>query len=384
MHIVYIITKLELGGAQKVCLSLFNNMLAQNISASLITSDQGPLLESVKDNPNVFTINALKREVGLFSWWQEIKAFGTMISILKKLKKQHPKIVVHTHSTKAGILGRWAALFAGIPHRVHTVHGYGFHEHQAWIPWLAIFTAELITAPLTSHFVCVSEKDQLKGKQLLPKFSGSSSIIRAAVADVSFYPALLRQGFEGQATHNTPFIIGSVSCFKPQKNLLDLIDAFALLVARTTTPIELHIIGDGTMRIEIERRIHFHNLRDKVLLLGWQSNVHQFMRDWSLYAMSSLWEGLPCSVVEARLCKLPVVCYNVGGIYEIIKDHHNGILVPPGNVKLLAEALYEYIENKTLMNTATSYNDNLSEFYEQAMIQHHTLLYQSLTKTEQL
>ena len=151
--VVYIITKLELGGAQKVCLSLFKELQKQDINTFLITGDSGPLVATVKDAPNVILLDSLKREVGFKSLKTELKNFFVLIRELKKLKKEHPTLIVHTHSTKAGFIGRWAALCAGIRTRVHTIHGYGFHAHQPWYTWCAIYFLELITSCITSHFV---------------------------------------------------------------------------------------------------------------------------------------------------------------------------------------------------------------------------------------
>ena len=109
---------------------------------------------------------------------------------MKKLKKQHPHLIVHTHSTKAGIIGRWAAFFAGIKKRIHTIHGYGFHAHQNKILWVSIYLIEFITSLITTHYVCVSSEDVKTGIKLFPHFSGKHSIIRAAVDwDQFFIPA---------------------------------------------------------------------------------------------------------------------------------------------------------------------------------------------------
>ena len=159
MHIVYILTKLELGGAQKVCLSLLQGVKNTTHSSSLITGDQGELLQEAKKYDNVFLLSSLKREVGITSLLSEIKTFFEIIKILKNLKKKYKTVIVHTHSTKAGILGRWAAFFAGIKKRVHTIHGYGFHDHQPKWQWNLIFSLEYITSLITTKFICVSEQN---------------------------------------------------------------------------------------------------------------------------------------------------------------------------------------------------------------------------------
>ena len=192
-HIIYIITKLELGGAQKVCLSLFES----NRSATLITGAEGPLIPRVANNPNVILIKELTREVRFFGFINELHCFLKLVLTLRRLKKKYPHAIVHTHSTKAGILGRWAAFFAGIRTRIHTIHGYAFHNHQNKVAWLLIYATELITSFITTRFVCVSYADVKTGIRLFPWFANKHSIIRAAVEYTSFVPAcrtILRQG----------------------------------------------------------------------------------------------------------------------------------------------------------------------------------------------
>src|SRR3990167_7542360 len=127
--ILYIITKLELGGAQKVCLALFKGLHEAN-KTYLISGTEGPLVEDIKDHPHVFLLKSLKRELGILGIYHEFRTLFSMVKIIRTVKKQHPTLVVHTHSSKAGIVGRWAAFFAGVKKRLHTVHNFAFHTHQ--------------------------------------------------------------------------------------------------------------------------------------------------------------------------------------------------------------------------------------------------------------
>ena len=300
--VVYIITQLELGGAQKICLSLFNDIAHHGITSKLITSAQGILVPQIKNSPNAILIPTLQRSVSLRGLWQELRSFFLLIKQLRELKKEYPHIIVHTHSTKAGILGRWAAFFAGIKTRVHTVHGYAFHAHQGWLKWLAIYTVELLTSLITTHFVCVSSEDVKTGIRLFPRFAQKHSIIRAAVDWQQFYqPARIMEKFP---VSSEPFVFGTVSCFKPQKNLFDLLAAFEYVYLYNPDT-RLEIIGDGAQRPEIEKWIVEHGLGSAITLHGWQDKVAPIMAHWHTFVLSSLWEGLPCAVVEARLLHLP-------------------------------------------------------------------------------
>ncbi|MCK4517885.1 glycosyltransferase, partial [Candidatus Babeliales bacterium] len=330
-HVLYVLTKLELGGAQKICLTLLENLPENNFGTSLMSGSDGVLAEQAKKHSSTFLLKSFRREISFLGVFSEIKTFFAMISRMRKLKKQHPNLIVHTHSTKAGILGRWAAYFAGVKKRVHTVHGFGFHEYQSKPTWYLHATLEYLTNKITTHYVCVSRADQKIGIRYLPGFEKKSSIIRAAVAP-GFFPAK-KSDLPGVASKakTGAWTFGTVSCLKPQKNIIDLLQAFKLMHDQLPQvdqdKVILQIIGDGEQREKIEAWLAASNIFFKVDLLGWQGNIATWMRSWDGFVMSSLWEGLPCAVIEARLSRLPVVSYKIAGIPEVIEDGKNGFLV---------------------------------------------------------
>ncbi len=421
-HIVYILTKLELGGAQKVCLSLLEGVGTHSFSSSLITGTDGPLVSRAQKHRSVFFLASMKREVGLKNVFSEIKAFFSIIRILRKLKKKHKHIIVHTHSTKAGILGRWAAFFAGIKKRVHTVHGFGFHEHQSKFSWLTHFFLEWCMSFITTQYVCVSQTDIETGKRLLPRFEKKHILIRAAVDWDEFFVPVKKAGWprsfdtipaeslrmsgqrEDECSFKSPIILsvrhsrkatanvskeigsiftfGTVSCFKPQKNLQDLCKAFKIM--HNTLPdtlknhVMLEVIGDGVLRPQLESWIEENNMQRNIHLLGWQKNVAPFMHRWDAFVMSSLWEGLPCAIIEARLSKLPVLAYNVGGISEVIHHAKNGFLVNPGEYEKLAEHMGMVVQSENLYKNIANFPDQLNLFHIKSMVKEHAGLYQVL------
>lgn len=375
IHVLYIITKLELGGAQKVCLALFEGLNQAQAHALLISSAQGKLIDTIKDNSNVILLDTMQREISLKALIKELRCFFELIGHIKRLRKKYPNLIVHTHSTKAGIVGRWAAFFARIKTRIHTVHGYAFHPHQAKLVWLAIYLCELFTSFITTHYVCVSSQDVKTGIKLFPNFAKKHSIIRAAVDTQHFYiPATKATPFP--STHE-PFIFGTVACFKKQKNLLDLLQAFEL-VHQYNQNTRLEIIGDGILRPSIEEFIKTAGLTHAVTLHGWQDDVRPFMAQWHAFTLSSLWEGLPCAVIEARLLKLPVLSYDTGGIHDVILPGENGFLYKKGAWQSLAQGMLEITHNQGLYTSLRQYNDDFKDFDTQHMIKVHLELYKRL------
>jgi len=372
-HVVYIITKLELGGAQKVCLTLFKGINDAGYPTTLISSSGGKLVDTIIDKNNIILLDSLAREVSWLSIWKEIRCLLQLIKILRQIKKNYTNVIVHTHSSKAGILGRWAAFFAGIKKRIHTIHGFAFHQHQSFITWLLRYLPELITSFITTHYVCVSSADVKSGIQLFPRFSLKHSIIRAAVEEQFYIPAKISRS----ADKNKLFIFGTVSCFKPQKNLFDILRAFKSVFEHNNNA-RLEIVGDGTLRDHITTWIDQHNLDQVVTLHGWQHNVAPIMRTWHAFVLSSLWEGLPCAIIEARLLHLPVISYDTGGIHDIIEHNKNGLLFDQKDWSALASGMQHVMENKKLYTKLQGHHENLDDFNNTHMIQHHIALYKQM------
>lgn len=372
LHVVYIITKLELGGAQKVCLKLFNELPTSQISASLISGTEGLLAKDLKNYKNTFLIKDFVREISFENLVKEYNTFKQIIKKLRELKKQSPNLIVHTHSTKAGILGRWAAYCAGIKTRLHTVHGFGFHKHQSYFDWSIKFVLEWLTSFITSTYVCVSTEDIEQGLRLLPGFKGKHILIRAGVDETYFTPAIKIKKF------HTPFTFGTIACFKPQKNLFDLLKAFEKTYLSNPS-VSLEIIGDGLQRSAIENWIKTHNLQNQIRLLGWQQPVYPFLKTWDAFITTALWEGLPCAVVEARLAQLPVISYDTGGIKDIIENDVNGYIVEQQDIELFSNKMLLLTTNNQVQKRLSLYKDDLTNFKPTVMVKQHYLLYQSLS-----
>ena len=369
----YIITTLELGGAQKVCLELFKGLKHNDHHTFLITSNEGTLAPLYQDVPTIFFLQNLQRAFCYKQLTRELGAFVQLIKILRTLRKNHSNFIVHTHSTKAGLLGRWAAFFAGVKTRIHTVHGFSFHAHQLFfVRWLHMFL-EIITSFITTSYVCVSSKDIAIARKMLPFFNRkTTSIIRAAV----------KTGlFEKQETSIKAknFIIGTIACFKPQKNIFDLLKAFERSFKLNST-IRLEILGDGAQRESIEAWIAQRKLQDFITLHGWCHDIVPIMQRWQVFALTSLWEGLPCAVVEARMLKLPVVAYDTGGISDVISHNLNGLLIKQGNWLGISDSLVQLSWDATLYASLANYQDDLVEYDVQTMLKHHMTLYERYYK----
>ncbi len=340
--VVHIITKLENGGAQRNTLYTVEHLDRKGYEPILIFGPGGGLDRDAEALPDVriIKIPLLIRKINLF---KDCIALLWLIIVLKFAKVQ----IVHTHSSKAGILGRWAAYFARVPVIIHTFHGFGFHDYQSPIvKWLYIIL-ERVTAKKTHALIAVSKENVTKGLHYNIGIPNQYTVIHSGIKFDDFCNADVDiQAKKKELGINTDsHLIGMVACFKPQKAPLDFI-RMAAIVARELPEVQFLLVGDGELRHDIEEKIKELQLKDKVILAGWRDDIAEIMRILDIFVLTSLWEGLPRVIPEALLSGVCVIATDVDGTREIITDGANGILFAPGDVEDLSEKVVRLIKDE--------------------------------------
>jgi glycosyltransferase involved in cell wall biosynthesis len=343
--IFHVITKLELGGAQKVTLMTLERLPRDRYELGLATGPEGLLVDWANSIPDVkrVWIPALVREVRPL---QDLLAF---LDLWRLFRRERPQIV-HTHSSKAGIIGRWAAKMAGVPVIFHTWHGFGFNDFQSPIVrgiyvWLERATAKITTKPFV-----VSYANAARAENSGVVERGDWILSRDAIAvDEFLQPKPRRRKLREWGVPEDKVVVGMVACFKPQKAPADFVEVAARVLAKTD---RAHFImaGDGELRASIEDRIRKHGIEKHMTLLGWQNekDMPEIYRNFDIFVLTSLWEGLPCVFSEAMACELPIVATNVDGAREAIVDGENGRLHPPHDVDAIAESVVTLIADPEL------------------------------------
>jgi glycosyltransferase involved in cell wall biosynthesis len=268
------------------------------------------------------------------------------------LRANRPR-VVHTHSSKAGVLGRLAATAAGIPaaHTAHTVHGWSFAPQLgagrgagAKTVRLAKVNLERALARMTGALVVVTPLDRAQGLAVGIGRAHQYRLIRSGV-DLS----APRRGRDRRAEIRAElgiagcFAVGTVGRLVAQKNLGTLIDAYAM--ARTGIGPgrgRLVLVGDGPERAYLEARARAAGLGDDVLFCGHRCDAAELVAAFDVFALPSRWEGLPRALVEAVAAGVPVVATPVGGVAELVRHDQTGTLVPVADVAALAEAMRDH------------------------------------------
>ncbi|MDR2818491.1 MAG: glycosyltransferase family 4 protein [Endomicrobium sp.] len=347
IKVCYIITKLELGGAQKVALHIAKN-IDKSIFDSFIIAGEGGILdhEAVK-KVRLYHIKDLVREV---SPLKDLKALFKIYSILKKEKPN----IVHTHSSKAGIAGRIAAKLAGVKVIVHTIHGYGFNETQKWFIKKFYVFLEKFCALLSDKLVVVTKEDIKKGQHYKIAKEKKFVLIRAGINTALYKNFIPNPNFKETLGINKNLrVITTIGPFKPQKNLKDFIKTASLITSRLKNVVFL-MVGDGEQRKELEGLRDSLNLKNKVFMLGWRTDIAEILKVSDIFVLTSLWEGLPCTIVEAMCCSKPVVANAVDGVKEIVVKGETGFLIEPNNYAKTAEKIMYLLNDETALKNMSA------------------------------
>lgn len=344
IQVLHIITRLIVGGAQEntmlTAALLDTDRYAVDVISGPQTGPEGSLIEEVRARGVPLTIEPmLLREIN------PVKDLRALIRLTRFIKRGHFTIV-HTHSSKAGILGRWAAWLARTPIIVHTVHGWGHTERQHPLVRQLYIILEKLTLPITDKLIVVTPRDVEKG---LRDGIGSSEIfvtIRSGI-ELDRFGRPQVSGDETRAALGIPLdapVVGSVTRLSPQKAPLDFVRA-AGIMAHQAPDARFVMVGDGPLRREVEALVAELGLTDRFVLTGLRRDVPELMAAFDVFVLSSLWEGLPRVLPQAMAAGLPIVATAVDGNAEAVADGKNGLLVPPGDPAALAQAVVQLLRD---------------------------------------
>lgn len=360
VSVAHIITKLELGGAQQNTLFTVSHLDPRRFRPILITGEPGMLDDEARGLSGVefHQVPSLVRPI------QPAADLRALLGLTRLLRRLRPTIV-HTHSSKAGILGRWAARLAGVPIIIHSIHGFGFTPGQQPLLQRLLIRLERTTGRFTTRFITVSEANRQRGIAL-GLFSGERcALIRSGVDLHLFRQTCVdvekKKGDLGLEPDRP--VIGMIAPLKPQKAPLDFV-RLAALVHKVRPDAQFVEIGDGELRSEVEAEIERKGLQHVVHLLGWRRDIAEVLRCFDVLVLTSHWEGLPRVYLEALSSGVPVVGTNADGAAEVIRDGVNGFLVEPGNLSRMAKEVLGLLAAPELARTMGRQGQALAEEFD--------------------
>ena len=349
MKVVHFITRLIIGGAQEnTLLTVEDQHRDYGDDVTLITGPglgpEGSLEERAGQGGfGVRIIPQLRRAIHPAGDWKSYRA------LLRKLREINPQIL-HTHSSKAGIMGRAAAAKLGIP-AVHTIHGASFHYGQNPFLHRAYIAAEKWAARRCDKFisVCDAMTDQYvdAGIAVPDKFVTIYSGMEVEpFLQPSRIPDVIREELDLKPEH---VVIGKIARLFHLKGHEYVIRAAADVVAEHPN-VRFLFVGDGILRGRFETQIAEAGLIDYFVFTGLvpPSKVPEMVHAMDIVVHTSLWEGLARVLPQGLIAGKPVVSYDVDGAGEIVIPGETGYLLPPKSVQELAEALMELAGDATL------------------------------------
>jgi glycosyltransferase involved in cell wall biosynthesis len=330
LRAAHIITQLELGGAQRNTLYTVGHLDPEQYEPILICGKGGILDEEAREGD--WPTHFLKWLVRPVHPLKDAVAFVALYRLLREIKPH----IVHTHSSKAGILGRMAAYLAGVPVIVHTFHGFGFTPEQSkWIHRLFI-QLERFCALLSTHLIFVSKDNEEEARVLGIGTNRPHSLIRSGIhINASPQPEPLRQEL---SIPKDGWVVVTIGNFKPQKNPMDVVRTAKIVLAKDPS-VHFLLAGDGERRDSVEAFVQSEGISSQVHFLGWRQNVPAILASSNCFLLTSLWEGLPRALVEASAARLPSVAYAVNGVKEIVLDGETGFSIPPHQPEAAAEKI---------------------------------------------
>jgi len=278
-------------------------------------------------------IPTLTREIHPF------KDLATLRALIGLLRRERPTIV-HTHTSKAGVLGRLAARIAGVPVVIHTPHGHVFYGHFACAASWLFLQIERVLARITTHMIALTEAerdDHLVRRVGRPDYF---SVVPSGIDVDRFRRVAGLFGRRPPELECPPdaIVAGSVGWLTNVKGHRFLIEALARL--KPFHP-RLHvlIVGSGTLRDEYAALAKRLGVAEAVHLVGERQDVPDCLASMDLFILPSLNEGMGRALVEAMAAGRPVIATRVGGVPAVVEDRRTGILLPPGDVSALAAAI---------------------------------------------
>jgi glycosyltransferase involved in cell wall biosynthesis len=357
IRVLIIIARLNIGGPAIQALKIAHHFNCGGFESLLLVGcplpqegDMSYLAENLKVKP--ILVHSLSRNIN------PLRDFLAFLRILAIILKFRPDIV-HTHTAKAGALGRFAAFVAGVPGIVHTFHGHTLRAYFGKTRTKIFSSIERFLSRITDAVVTISPsqyRDLVEVLKIVPR--KRAAVVRFGV-DLAPFLEIGRAGGrirdEFSIPHDAPVVAIVGRLYPVKDHSLFLLSAAALVRRRKDA--HFLVVGDGELRAELEELCGKLGITGSVHFLGWRRDLPAIYADSDIVAVTSLNEGTPVSLLEAMACAKPVVATAVGGVPDLFPGKEGtgriifartGVLVESRNPETFAEALLSLINNSAM------------------------------------
>jgi glycosyltransferase involved in cell wall biosynthesis len=340
MRVTHIITRLVIGGAQENTAATVLGLrekpgLKVDLLSGPTTGPEGSLEPAMASQPGLLTIvPSLVRPVHP---WKDVRALNHLSSLLRQMRPD----VVHTHSGKAGILGRLAARRARVPVIIHHIHGPSFGPFQGAVANAVFRAAERYAGKMTTHFICSA---QAMARLYLKAGIGRLDLYTRIFSGFKMEPFLKAQNDptlrQKLGLGSADFVVGKIGRLVPLKGHADLLTAAKQVIDREPR-LRLLFVGDGPLRGELETRARSLGLGDKVVFTGLvaPAEVAPFVGIMDCLAHLSYREAVSRALPQALAAGKPVITYDFDGADEVCLNGETGFLVRTGDIAAVSAHL---------------------------------------------
>jgi glycosyltransferase involved in cell wall biosynthesis len=372
IRVMRIIARMNVGGPAVQVSGLMRGFNSDEFEHRLYTgfceTNEADYLDSVATDIKAIRIDGLGRRVSLRG---DIRAFLSLVKAIREFKPH----IIHTHTAKAGFLGRLASLVSLQKSiRVHTFHGHLLNGYFGSYKRMLVVIAEKSLAFITRQLLAVGDKVRQDLLEAGIGFKGKFGLMPPglAIGDLpSKIDALTFFGLNNERLQCA--FIGRVTQIKRPDRFLDVVSE----IKKRNIGLDFFIAGDGELLETCKERITAENLPVKVL--GWQSNIEKVLSAADIVLLTSDNEGTPLSLIQAGMAKLPVVTTHVGSVPEVVLDNVTGLIIGL-EVQEIADALEKLVSDKALRAQLgiAAQKFTLANFGVQRLVRDHELLYKKL------
>ncbi|NOZ63406.1 MAG: glycosyltransferase family 4 protein [Caldiserica bacterium] len=376
IKVAHIITRMVKGGAQENTLYTVKHLAPQKYDTYLISGPplggEGSIEDRIPPHVKFVKINELIRPIHPY---KDIIAFVKIFLLC--LRENFD--IVHTHTSKAGILGRWAAKLSGTRIIVHTPHGHIFYGYERELSAAFYAWVERITAWITDTLITLTERGKIEHLERGISSAERIKVIYSGVEIEKF--SLPRDKISQRRALGLPEgakIVGCVGRMVPVKGHIHFLEA-ACMVKEKYPEAYFVLQGEGPLKKELMEKAKSLSLSSCCMFLSSATPVQKVFSSLDVFVLPSLNEGMGRVLVEAMATGLPIVASRVGGVPELVRNGINGYLVPPGDEDALAASITSLLKEPALASRMGEKGKEMSKkFSAQRMLAQIESLYKEL------